>query len=94
VALEAVKGEKIVAHVASGEYGVHPMLVIKWKEHMLNLLPELFSDLRKGTAEERAQKEEELYRQIGQLRVENDWLKKISFLSIERGDWSKRTMRK
>jgi hypothetical protein len=39
-------------------------------------LPELFSDRRKRPDEERDQVEAELYRQIGQLKVENDWLKK------------------
>jgi putative transposase len=40
------------------------------------VLPELFSDRRKRTDKERDQKEAELYQQIGQLKVENDWLKK------------------
>jgi len=46
-------------------------------------LPELFSDRRKRTDEERNQVEDELYRQIGQLKVENEWLKKISAASVE-----------
>ena len=46
-------------------------------------MPELFSDRRKRTDEERNQVEDELYRQIGQLKVENDWLKKISEASVE-----------
>ena len=75
VALEAVKGEKTVAQVAS-EYGVHPNQVRQWKEHLLNVLPELFSDRGKRTDKEREQKEAELYQQIGELKVENDWLKK------------------
>jgi len=75
VALEAVKGEKTIAQVAS-EYGVHPNQVRQWKEHLLSVLPELFSDRRKRTDEERDQVEAELYRQIGQLKVENEWLKK------------------
>ncbi len=66
VALEAVKGEKAIAQVAS-EYGVHPNQVRQWKEHLLNVLPELFSDWRKRTDEEQDQKEAELYQQMGQL---------------------------
>ncbi len=46
-------------------------------------MPELFSDRRKRTDEERDQVEAELYRQIGQLKVENEWLKKISAASVE-----------
>jgi len=64
VALEAVKGEKTVAQIAS-EYGVHPNQVRQWKEHLLSVLPELFSDRRKRTDEERDQKEAELYWQTG-----------------------------
>jgi len=75
VALEAVKGEKTIAQAAS-EYGVHPNLVRKWKEHLLRVLPELFSDRRKRQEGEREELEAELFRQIGQLRVENEWLKK------------------
>jgi len=43
----------------------------------------LFSDQRKRTGEERDQVKAELYRQIGQLKVENEWLKKISAASVE-----------
>ena len=42
VALETVKGEKIVAQIAS-EFEVHPNQVRKWKDKLLSILPELFS---------------------------------------------------
>ena len=81
VALEEVKGEKTVAQIA-GEFGVHPDQVRKWKDQLLSMLPELFSDRRKKREEDRDELEAELFRQIGQLRVENEWLKKnISSLS-------------
>jgi len=82
VALEAVKGEKTISQVAS-EYGVHPNQVRQWKEHLLRVLPGIFSDRRKKTEEERDELEAELYRQIGQLKRENDWLKK-KFSSFSR----------
>jgi transposase-like protein len=74
VALEAVKGEKPVAQIAS-EFGVHANQVRKWKGQLLSMLPELFSDQRKKREEDR-DVEAELFRQIGQLQVENEWLKK------------------
>ncbi len=83
VALEAVKGEKTVAQIAS-EYGVHPSQVRQWKKYLLSVLPELISDQRKRTDEERDKVEAELYRQIGQLKVENEWLKK-NFSNFSRG---------
>ena len=83
VALEAVKGEKTVAQIAS-EFGVHPNQVRKWKDQLLSMLPELFSDRRKKREEDRDELEAELFRQIGQLRVENEWLKKkISAATVE-----------
>jgi len=75
VALEAVKGEKTVAQIAS-EFGVHPNQVRKWKDQLLSMLPELFSDRGKKREEARDELEAELFRQIVQLRVENEWLKK------------------
>jgi len=43
LALEAVKGEKTVAMIAS-EFEVHPSQVRKWKDQLLSMLPELFSE--------------------------------------------------
>ena len=59
VALEAVKGEKTVAQIAS-EYGVHPNQVRQWQKYLLSVLPELISDRRKRTHEERVKVEAEL----------------------------------
>jgi transposase len=77
VALEAIKGEKTIAQIA-GEYGIHPNQIRMWRDRALAALPAVFS---KGTAKgekDRADLEEELFRQIGRLKVENDWLKKKS----------------
>ena len=77
VALEALKGEKTIAQLA-GEYDVHPNQIGRWKTELLEKLPELFSDRRKRVDQDREETEAELYRQIGQLKVELDWLKKKS----------------
>jgi putative transposase len=77
VALEALKGEKTMAQLAS-EYDVHPNQIGRWKTELLEKLPELFSDRRKRVDKDREETEAELYRQIGQLKVELDWLKKKS----------------
>lgn len=77
VALEAVKGEKTIAQIAS-EYGIHPNQIGQWKKHFLKELPSLFSDTRKKEDRENEALEDELYRQIGQLKVELEWLKKKS----------------
>lgn len=77
VALEAVRGEKTIAQIAS-EYGVHPNQIGQWKKRLLEDLPGLFSDRRRKEEKEGAAETDELYRQIGQLKVELDWLKKKS----------------
>ena len=77
VALEGLKGEKTIAQLDS-ETGVHPNQVRQWKQHLLGALPEAFSNRK--PREEKASEEmvAELYRQIGQLKVELDWPKRRS----------------
>jgi transposase-like protein len=77
VALEAVKGEKTIAQIA-GEFGIHPNQIQRWRKQLLEMLPDLFSDRRKRVDKDRDDLESELFRQIGQLKVELDWLKKKS----------------
>ncbi len=75
VALEAVKGQKTVNELAS-EFGVHVSQINDWKKQLLGSLPQVFD--RKGAQREAALEAEKdrLYRQIGKLQVEVDWLKK------------------
>jgi len=77
VALLAIKGEQTTAEIASN-YSVHPNQVTQWKKQVLEALPEIFSERNKKREEDREAVENELYRQIGQLKVELDWLKKKS----------------
>lgn len=64
----------------SSEYGVHVNQIRQWKNQLLEELPGLFSDKRKRGDKEKEELESELYRQIGQLKVELEWLKKKSQL--------------
>lgn len=75
VALEALKEEKTSAELAS-QYQIHPAQIRRWKSMVSNRLVELFQDHKPDGKEEELI--EELYRQIGQLKVELDWLKKKS----------------
>jgi len=79
VALEAIKGEKTVAEISS-KYGIHPNQVGKWKKEVLERLPEIFNGKIKKREKTADELQAELYQQIGQLKVENDWLKKKSRL--------------
>ena len=75
VAIAAIKNQQTIAQIAS-EYGVHPTQVNQWKKQVLNELPQLFTKERSQTTSDTEQLVAELYRQIGQLKVELDWLEK------------------
>ena len=75
VALEALKGEKTLAEIAS-VYEVHPNQITAWKKQALDELPAVFSKKRGREKKENNELTDHLYREIGQLKVELDWLKK------------------
>lgn len=77
VALEALKEQKTLAQLSS-EYQVHASQIRQWRKQLLEELPQLFSDRRQRADQEKDDLIAELYRQIGQLKVEADWLKKKS----------------
>ena len=76
VAVEALRGEKTVQEIAL-KYEIHPNQVTLWKKQLLDNATSAFDkqgkDKELGEAEK---KQDELYSQIGQLKVENDFLKK------------------
>jgi len=75
VALEAIKGEKTGSQITS-QYSVHLSQVNNWKKLALASIPEAFSGNRTKQADDQQTLIDELYKQIGQLKVENDFLKK------------------
>jgi transposase-like protein len=75
VALEAIKGHKTVNEIAS-EYGLHPSQITQWKKQALEELPRIFSPRRQKAEQAEEELKAALYQQIGQLKVELDWLQK------------------
>jgi len=73
--LEAIKEQKTSAELAS-QYQVHPGQIRNWKTTATKGLIDLFTDKRKSRDQDREELIQELYRQIGQLKVDLDWLKK------------------
>ena len=78
VALEALKGQRTMTDLARA-FGVHPMQISKWKKLLVEGLPGIFSKGHDGEANHR-ELIDRLYRQIGEQKVELDWLKKKSGL--------------
>lgn len=77
VALEAVRG-KLTVNEISKQFAVHPNQVGIWKKQLLESITDVFADGRtKQVATENTEElQAHLYQQIGQLKVELDWLKK------------------
>ena len=73
VALEAAKEIKTLNELSS-KYEVHATQISQWKKQFLENMSELFSSRRKNV--HYTKKFDELYRQIGEVTVERDWLKK------------------
>jgi transposase-like protein len=74
-----------VAQIAS-EYGVHPTLLYQWREAALTALPTVFSDqsAKEAAAKEAAyqQQIDQLYREVGKLTTQLNWLKKKLDISL------------
>ena len=75
VALAACRGDKTTAQLAA-EYEVHVGQITAWKKQLLEGAPELFEDGRGKRAAEDTANDQELYEQIGRLKMEVEWLKK------------------
>lgn len=77
VVLAALREDRMTSELAS-EYGVHPIQIGVWKKTAKSNLPRLFEiggSLNGHTQEQKALIEK-LYGKIGEVEVENDWLKK------------------
>jgi transposase-like protein len=77
VALEALKGLKTINEIAS-EVQVHPTQINLWKKQLTEEIPTIFANSRGQKQKSEDDLTASLYQQIGQLKVELDWVKKKS----------------
>jgi putative transposase len=75
VAVEAIREQKTTNEIAA-RYRVHPSQVTSWKKQAMEEMPQLFNDGRGPSQKQEEELKAELYQQIGQMKVELDWLKK------------------
>ena len=75
VALEAIKEQKTIAELSS-IYGVHATQIAKWKKKALDFIVQIFSDKFQQQQKSDDELVQELYKHIGKLKVERDFLKK------------------
>jgi transposase len=77
VVLEALKERSTLEELAR-KYELHPNQIGTWKKEFIEKAALVFGSEESKSADEHQQNEmaEKLYAQIGQLKVENDWLKK------------------
>jgi len=73
VALEAVQERETIESL-SKKHEVHPNQILRWKKELTENSSKVFSSETKP--DKSAQLIDELYKQIGQLQVDNDFLKK------------------
>ena len=74
VGLAAIREVQTIAEISS-EHGVHPTQIHRWKRVIQEGSGRLFQE-GFGVDQGQAELIEKLYRNIGELKVENDWLKK------------------
>jgi transposase-like protein len=87
VALEAIKNHKTLAQL-SQEYEVNAITIARWKSEFLENMSSIFSGERAAESASENPAIEKLYAQIGQLKVELDFLKKSAKkLGIPESEW-------
>jgi transposase len=76
VAIEAIKEVKTLQQLAE-QYEVHPTVIARWKREFLEGASRIFDE---GNAKEKVspdKDQQQLFRKIGELQMENDFLKKV-----------------
>ena len=73
VALEAMRGEKTIAEIAS-QYEIHPNQIMQWKKQLAEEAAGIFENGQTRKPQDEKALIKKLYQEIGQLKVEKDFL--------------------
>ena len=84
IAIEAIRGEKTLNQLGS-QFGVHPVQIAHWRKVALEHMADVFVDgrTRKMAGGENGSDRNELYAEIGRLKVELDFVKKKAGMLAE-----------
>jgi transposase-like protein len=75
VVLEAIKGVRQISEIAA-EFEVHPNQITNWKQQFLENGPSVFTKKKDSRVVEMEEKEENLFKKIGEQQIELDFFKK------------------
>ena len=75
VAIETLRERETVNEIAS-KYQVHPSQISQWKKQLLEGSREIFASPKKSLIQKEAKLKDELYKEIGRLKMDVEWLKK------------------
>ena len=76
VALAAHRQDKTISQLAA-QFKLHPVVISRWKAQLLDNAADIFQDGRNKKKSDDPT-HDELYQEIGRLKVELDWIKKKS----------------
>ena len=74
VALAAIAGEQTVSQICS-KFKVQANQVTRWKKELLDNSPSIFSKKHNSALEEKKEEVDILYKQVGKLTVQNEFLR-------------------
>jgi transposase len=77
LALDAIKGQKTIAELAS-EYGDHANQISLWNKQLLAASHVAFSNVKDKDRQNQEVERDHLYKKVGQLQIEVDWLNKMT----------------